>query len=253
MENSMSPDAAERLSNSTSPSQPLLSCDNVTRQYARGKKSVLGQRKATQTVTALDDVSIAIDRGEFVGIAGPSGSGKSTLLHLVACLDTPTSGTLSIDGTDVTTLSAKQRTALRLEKIGIIFQHFYLLSALSARANVAIPLVERGWSKRKRRERATSLLTTVGLDDRSTHKPSELSGGEQQRVAIARALATEPALLIADEPTGELDTATGSSILDLFEDLSDDHAVIMASHDERALARTDRVIRLQDGKLITDA
>lgn len=244
---------AEKRSDSTASPQPLVSCQNVTRQYTRGKKSVLRQRKATQTVTALDDVSLAIDRGEFVGIAGPSGSGKSTLLHLVAGLDTPTRGLLSIDGTDVTTLSAKQRTRLRLETIGIIFQHFYLLSALSARANVAIPLVERGWSKRKRRERATTLLTTVGLDDRITHKPSELSGGEQQRVAIARALATEPDLLIADEPTGELDTATGGSILDLFEELSTDHAVIMASPDERALARTDRVIRLQDGKLIADA
>ena len=253
MQTSTSTETTHTLSTSTSDTQPLVHCTNVTRQYSRGKQSLFGSRGTTQTVTALDDVSLSIDRGEFVGIAGPSGSGKSTLLHLLAGLDTPTSGTLSIAGTDVSTLSARQRTKLRLETIGIVFQHFYLLPALSARANVAIPLVERGWGKRRRRERATELLQKVGLGERLSHKPGQLSGGEQQRVAIARALATEPDLLIADEPTGELDTATGETILTLFEELSTDHAVVMASHDERALARTGRVIRLLDGTRVSDA
>lgn len=248
-----SPDAIEHTSSPSSAEHAIVECSNVTRSYTRNSRAWFRSTESTPTVTALDDVSLSIDRGDFVGIAGPSGSGKSTLLHLLAALDTPTSGSLRIDGTDIATLSSRQRTKLRLETIGVVFQHFYLLPALSARANVAIPLIERGWSKRRRRDRASKLLEKVGLDERQTHKPGQLSGGEQQRVAIARALATEPDLLIADEPTGELDTATGDTILDLFEELSIDHAVVMASHDDRALARTDRVIRLQDGKRITDA
>ena len=201
-------------------------------------------------MTALDDVSLTVQRGEIVGISGPSGSGKSTLLHLLAALDTPTSGTVSINGTDTTSLSERGRTHLRLSTIGIIFQRFHLLPALSARANVALPLVERGLSKNARHERATHLLMRVGLEDRTKHKPGELSGGEQQRVAIARALATDPAVLIADEPTGELDTETGARILDLFTELAGDHAIVVASHDQPTLDAADRLIQLRDGAVI---
>jgi len=170
-------------------------------------------------------------------------------LHLLATLDTPTAGELRVAGEDVRRLSERGRAKLRLEHIGLVFQRFHLLPALSARANVALPLVELGWSKRKRRERAEGLLDDVGLGDRATHRPGQLSGGEQQRVAIARALATEPDLLIADEPTGELDTATGRQVLDLFESLGEDHAIVMASHDQPTLAIADRVISLRDGRV----
>jgi len=199
-------------------------------------------------VRALDGVSLEVRRGEIVGIEGPSGSGKSTLLHLLAALDTPTAGELRVAGEDVGRLRAG-RAKLRLEHVGLVFQRFHLLPSLSARANVALPLVELGWSKRKRRERAEGLLDDVGLGDRATHRPGQLSGGEQQRVAIARALATEPALPIADEPTGELDTATGRQVLDLFESLGEDHAIVLASHDQPTLAIADRVIRLRDGRV----
>jgi putative ABC transport system ATP-binding protein len=203
-------------------------------------------------VTALDSVSVSIEPGEFVGIAGPSGSGKSTLLHLLAGLDVPTEGTVIIDGTDTTPLSEQQRATLRLETVGIVFQHFYLLPSLSARSNVALPLVEQGVGKRSRHSRAEQLLQQVGLGDRIDHKPGELSGGEQQRVAIARSLATNPRLLIADEPTGELDTTTGQQILNLLAATTDGRAVVVASHDEQVLEQTDRIIRLRDGRLTDD-
>jgi putative ABC transport system ATP-binding protein len=203
-------------------------------------------------VTALDGVSLSIFPGEFVGVAGPSGSGKSTLLHLLAGLDTPTEGAVHLDGTDTGSLSERGRARLRLETVGIVFQHFHLLPSLSARANVALPLVERGVGKRARHQRASDLLEEVGLGDRLGHKPGELSGGEQQRVAIARALATDPALLIADEPTGELDSTTGETVLDLLSATASDRAVVVASHDETVLRKTDRVIRLRDGRLESD-
>ena len=233
---------------------PVISCAHVRREYKRSdSQSRLRSWRTSHdipTVTALDDVSLTVQQGEIVGISGPSGSGKSTLLHLLAALDTPTSGTVTINGTDTTTLSERGRTRLRLSTIGIIFQRFHLLPALSARANVALPLVERGIGKRARRERATHLLKQVGLEDRTGHKPGELSGGEQQRVAIARALAADPAVLIADEPTGELDTKTGARILDLFAELAGDHAIVMASHDQPTLDAADRLIRLRDGEVI---
>ena len=235
-------------------SPPVITCDEVKREYERdGSHSRLRPWQASRdapTVTALNDVSLTVQRGEIVGISGPSGSGKSTLLHLLAALDTPTSGTVTINGTDTTTLSERGRTQLRLSTIGIIFQRFHLLPALSARSNVALPLVERGISKRARRKRATHLLERVGLEDRAGHKPGELSGGEQQRVAIARALSTDPAVLIADEPTGELDTETGARILDLFAELAGDHAIVLASHDQPTLDAADRLIKLRDGEVI---
>lgn len=200
------------------------------------------------TVKALDGVSLELDRGEMVGIAGPSGSGKSTLLHLLAALDTPSSGTVSLLGTDIGDLSNRGRTKMRREHIGIVFQRFHLLPSLSARSNVALPLVEQGIGKAARHNRADELLADVGLADRADHKPGSLSGGEQQRVAVARALACEPALLIADEPTGELDTETGQKVLSVLSDVATDRAVVLASHDQRALEATDRVITLLDGQ-----
>ncbi|MDT3435575.1 ABC transporter ATP-binding protein [Haloarcula sp. 1CSR25-25] len=228
---------------------PAVTADSVVREYTRGSTGVLGQNDAP-TVRALDGVSMAVTRGDVVGIAGPSGSGKSTLLHLLAGLDVPTRGTVSIDGDDISSLSQRQRARLRLNNVGIVFQRFHLLDALSARANVALPLVEQGESKRDRRKRAETLLESVGLGDRATHKPGQLSGGEQQRVAIARALVTEPALLVADEPTGELDSATGDQVLDLLVDVADEQAVVLASHDQQALAVCDQVIHLQDGTIV---
>lgn len=238
----------------TTGSRPaLVECRDVGRRYQRGGGSGwFGGRDDVPTVVALESVSLSVDRGDFLGISGPSGSGKSTLLHLLAGLETPTSGTVRLCGTDIETSSARERTRLRLDHVGIVFQRFHLFPALSARANVALPLIERGVSKRERRDRATQLLERVGLGDRVGHKPSRLSGGEQQRVAIARALATNPDVLIADEPTGELDTETGLAVVDLLDDLrtDGDRVVILASHDAPTLDRTDRVIRLRDGQRV---
>jgi len=238
---------------STPPSDaPLVSCRNVSRTYTRGhngsQRFGRGSSNEKPTVTALDDVDLNVSSGEILGIKGPSGSGKSTLLHLLAALDTPSSGTVSIDGQSTTALSSTERARLRLNTIGIVFQRFHLLSALPTISNVALPLVEAGLPKSERRDIATATLHRVGLGQRQAHTPGELSGGEQQRVAIARALVTNPALLVADEPTGELDTTTGARILDLFEDAADNGTgVVIASHDEPTLAIADRVIELRDG------
>lgn len=247
-------DASTRVATEVSDARrAVVECSNVSREYDRGGGGswlpfVGANSEKRPTVKALDDVSLRIERGEFVGLSGPSGSGKSTLIHLLAGLDTPTSGEVTLAGENVATLSQKKLTRLRLEEVGIVFQRFHLLPSLSARANVALPLVERGVPKRERRERAANLLERVGLGERQTHRPGELSGGEQQRVAVARALAGDPLVVFADEPTGELDTETGEQILDLLADLADDHSVVLASHDQRALDRTDRVIRLVDGR-----
>ncbi|WP_276302494.1 ABC transporter ATP-binding protein [Halorussus lipolyticus] len=234
--------------------EAVVECSRVTRTYERGGDGgwlSFGDdgRDDLPTVTALDEVSLTIERGEFVGLSGPSGSGKSTLIHLLAGLDTPTDGTVTLAGEEVSGLSKQALTRLRLEQVGIVFQRFHLLPSLSARANVALPLVERGMGKQERREEAGDLLERVGLGDRQTHRPGEMSGGEQQRVAVARALAGDPLVVFADEPTGELDTDTGATILDLLGDLAEDRAVVLASHDEQALDRTDRVIRLRDGQV----
>jgi len=176
---------------------PVVRCRDVTRAYdgsaANGPFGRFGRGDTRPTITALDGVSLTVSPGEIVGIEGPSGSGKSTLLHLVAALDVPTSGRVSVCGSDIGELSARARTRLRLDTVGVVFQRFHLLGSVSARANVALPLVERGVRKRERRERAESVLESVGLGDRVEHTPRRLSGGEQQRVAVARALVTEPA------------------------------------------------------------
>lgn len=230
-------------------SDAIVTAIDVSREYTRGSSSMFSRRE-TPSVQALDGVSLSIAPGEVVGISGPSGSGKSTLLHLLGALDVPTSGTVELVGEDVASHSVRSRTRLRLDHVGIIFQRFHLLPSLSARANVALPLVELGWSKKKRRERALSLLSAVGLDTRTSHRPGQLSGGEQQRVAIARALATEPSLVVADEPTGELDSKSGTAVLELLRRIADeDKAVVIASHDKQAIEACDRVIHLYDGQI----
>lgn len=234
---------------------PIVTCRNVTRTYTRGnERAGWFTRSATTsqpTVTALDGVDVSVNAGEIVGIKGPSGSGKSTLLHLLSALDTPTSGEVTVNGRDTSDLSAGARARLRLDTIGIVFQRFHLLSALPAVSNVALPLIEHGVGKTQRRNRASAVLHRVGLGQRQSHTPGELSGGEQQRVAIARALITNPQVLIADEPTGELDTETGNQILELFVDAANEGtAVVIASHDEPTLAIADRVIELRDGARI---
>jgi len=237
-------------------STPLVVCRDVSRTYVRGSGAPRWQfwrdRDPGPSVTALDSVSASFDRGELVGVTGPSGSGKSTLLHVVGGLDTPTSGSVHFDGVDLATKSERARARLRLARVGFVFQRFHLLPSVSARANVALPLIEEGVPARERRKRATDLLERVGLGDRLEHAPGELSGGEQQRVAIARALANDPDLVLADEPTGELDTDTGATVLDLLADLSSERAVVVASHDERVVEVADRTLRLRDGGLISD-
>ncbi|WP_255171764.1 ABC transporter ATP-binding protein [Natrononativus amylolyticus] len=224
--------------------------DGVSHEYGSSGRG--GRSSESRSVMALRDVSLSVDAGEIVGLAGPSGSGKSTILHAVAGLLVPTAGCVELLGTDLTALSDAERTRTRRRDVGIIFQRFHLLPSLSARANVALPLVQTGVPRRRRRKRATELLERVGLEDRTTHLPGELSGGEQQRVAIARALATEPAVIVADEPTGELDTATGETVLEVLTDVAADRAVLVASHDDATLDVTDRVIELRDGTVVAD-
>lgn len=239
------------MSAPSSDTDPVVSCSGVTRRYVRGSGSWGSRSGNRPTVTALQGVSVTIKPGEFVSVVGPSGSGKSTLLHLLAALDTPSDGTVTLSGTRTDGLSDRQRTRLRLSTVGLVFQHFHLLPSLTARSNVALPLVERGVPKRERRQRAATLLDKVGLGDRTDHYPGELSGGEQQRVAIARALVTNPRLVVADEPTGELDSSTGRQILDRFEAVAtEDRAVVVASHDPAIRERADRVVHLQDGSIV---
>lgn len=232
----------------STPSTPVAVCDGVSRVYGGSNGRF---RRTKPTVRALDDVSLSIDAGEFVCITGASGSGKSTLLHLLAGLDTPTEGRVTVADTDLSSCSGKERVRLRRDEVGIVFQRFHLLPALSARANVALPLVEQGVGTKTRRERAANLLERVGMGNRLTHRPDELSGGEQQRVAIARALVTQPSLVLADEPTGELDTETGQNVLELLQELPDgERAVVVASHDEAIAAAADRCIELRDGRVV---
>jgi len=206
-----------------------------------------------QTVEALRGVSLRIEAGEYVAILGASGSGKSTLLQLLGGIDTPTSGSLEILGTRIDALPDRELTRLRLTKLGFVFQRFHLLPVLTARENVELPMSEAGVKKAERQARARELLAYVGLGHREGHRATQLSGGEMQRVAIARALANAPALLLADEPTGELDAATGADIMALFRRLNaDGTTLVVVTHDESLAAEARRVVRMRDGSIVSD-
>jgi putative ABC transport system ATP-binding protein len=203
------------------------------------------------TVEALRGVSLRVDPGEYLAVVGPSGSGKSTLMHLLGCLDRPTAGVLRVGGRDVATMADGEMAALRNRTIGFVFQSFQLLGRTSALDNVALPLVYRGLRRAERRDRAAAALTAVGLGHRLAHRPGQLSGGEQQRVAIARALVGEPDLLLADEPTGNLDTRSGSEIMAILDALVRDRgvAVVVVTHDPEVAALARRRVRVRDGLL----
>jgi putative ABC transport system ATP-binding protein len=203
-------------------------------------------------VTALRDVSIAISPGEYVAIAGPSGCGKSTLLHLLGCVDAPTAGSLVFEGRDVARLTERERSRIRLTRIGFVFQRFFLLPMLSAWENVELPQAEMGIHPADRRARTRELLDYVGLSDRGHHRPSQLSGGEMQRVAIARALANRPGLLLADEPTGELDEDTGEQVADLFDRVhADGTAIVVVTHNPVLAARAERRLAMKRGTVVS--
>ena len=206
-----------------------------------------------EAVHALRGVSLEIEKGEYVAIVGPSGCGKSSLLNLLGAIDAPTSGSVEIEGRNVGSLGDREVTAFRLHHIGFVFQRFYLLPILTARENVELPMAEAGVSAATRRQRSTALLRYVDLGDRVKHRPSQLSGGEQQRVAIARALANRPALLLADEPTGELDAKTGREIIDLFGRLNaDGTTVVVVTHDEGLARAARRVVHMRDGEIVQE-
>jgi putative ABC transport system ATP-binding protein len=205
-------------------------------------------------VAALRDVSLGIAPDEYLGVVGPSGCGKSTLLHVLGCVDVPTSGAISFQGRDVSALTDADRSRLRLREIGFVFQRFFLLPMLTAFENVELPQSEAGVPRAERRARARELLDYVGLGARADHRPSELSGGEMQRVAIARALANGPRLLLADEPTGELDQTTGEQIVSLLDRLhADGTAVVVVTHDPAVAARALRLIKMRDGRIVEDS
>jgi putative ABC transport system ATP-binding protein len=208
-------------------------------------------RMGDEVVHALRSVSLAVHEREHVAIVGPSGCGKSTLLNLLGVIDQPTAGELSIAGERVDRLSDARATEFRLRRIGFVFQRFYLMQALTARENVELPLAEAGMAGTERRDRALELLDYVGLRQRERHRPSQLSGGEQQRVAIARALANRPALLLADEPTGELDARTGAEMIALFERLNaDGTTIVVVTHDEELARAAKRVVHMRDGEIV---
>jgi putative ABC transport system ATP-binding protein len=224
-------------------SEPVLRLDAVERTYHMGGEEV----------HAVRGVSLTIDAGDYVAIVGPSGCGKSTLLNLLGAIDRPDSGHVFLDGRDVGALGDGEATALRLRRIGFVFQRFHLLAALSARENVELPMSEAGIGRVERAARARELLAYVGLAAREKHRPPQLSGGEQQRVAIARALANRPALVLADEPTGELDARTGSEIAALFRRLNDDGTtLVVVTHDEDLAAAAKRTIHMRDGVVVRD-
>lgn len=226
-----------------SENEPILRVVNLSKTYMQGKIPV----------HALSNVSFDVKRGEFMSIIGPSGSGKSTLLSMIGLLDKPTGGSVFIDDVEVTKAKESDAPRLRREKIGFVFQHFNLIPTLTALENVDIAMRFARVPKNKRRNIAIGLLAQMGMNERTNHKPSELSGGEQQRVAIARALANHPAIILADEPTGEVDTKTRDRIIEILKELSDEgHTILVVTHDTAFSQKTKRIITMRDGSIVTD-
>lgn len=222
---------------------PLIRIENLSRWYKMGE----------ETVHALQEVSFSIYDGEFVAIIGPSGSGKTTLMNMIGCLDVPNKGNYQLDDIEISKLSDNRLAKIRNEKIGFIFQSFNLLPRLSALENVELPLIYRGLSHKERKRLAEESLRKVGLEDRIYHRPNELSGGQQQRVAIARALSGNPPILLADEPTGALDSVTGIEIMQMMKDLNEQgHTIILITHDLSIANQAKRIIRIQDGQILED-
>ena len=222
----------------------MIRTENLTKVYQMGDNEV----------RALNGASFTIDKGEMVAIMGPSGSGKSTLMSIIGCLDVPSSGSYILDGISVENMEETKLAEIRGKKIGFVFQQFNLLARTSALENVMLPLTYAGVSGKERQDRAMKALDRVGLSERTHHAPNELSGGQQQRVAIARALVNEPAILLADEPTGALDSKTGVEIMELFQSLYKDHGqtVIVVTHDSYVARHTNRIIKLSDGSIVSD-
>lgn len=219
---------------------PIIELKNLTKSYKNGME-----------FRALDNANLKIEKGEFVAIVGPSGSGKSTLMHLIGLLDTPSSGTLLIDSNDVTKLSDKERSEMRIRMLGFVFQYHHLLPDFTALENVIMPLLIAGKNRKEAKAIAEKLLKEVGLEDRMDHRPGELSGGQNQRVAVARALSCSPAIVLGDEPTGNLDTKTGDMIYELLRRLNKEYnqTFIVVTHNEDLASKVDRIIRLVDGKI----
>ena len=223
--------------------RPLLVLDHVDKRYASGEVSVL----------ALSDVNLTVTRGEYVAVMGASGSGKSTLMNILGCLDLPSKGRYELAGTDVRSLDDTDLAAVRNRLIGFVFQSFNLVPRTNAQRNVELPLVYAGVKARERADRARAALATVGLSDRANHRPSELSGGQQQRVAVARAIVTNPAIVLADEPTGNLDTHSTAEMLDILDGLhAEGRTIILITHERDVAARASRVVRMSDGRIVSD-